>query len=170
MCIVNIKTHVMRIHKEIRIDKPIADCWIILGKGYPEISRWASAIKKSTGSGNGINGSPCSERDCVNGNTTLTEKLVKFDEKNRLLSYDIVKGTPPFVRHANNTWQLIDNGNDTTLRMTLVVTTKGIAGPLLGAVMKTAMSKMFSNMLEEFRHYVEEGKAHRRKAAAMEEQ
>ena len=153
----------MTIQQSIDINKPIDNCWKVLGQEFPNISKWASSIHKSTGHGTFFSGSNCSERECLNGKTIFLEKLVKFENDNHLLSYDITQGTPGFVQHANNTWQLLNKDNKTTLQMTLQITTKGLLGSVLGQVMKVALTKQFNQMMEEFKYYVETGQPHKRK-------
>ncbi len=94
----------MELIQEILINKPIAECWEVLGNQYTEIYKWASPVNHAEGDGKtGPNGVSCDIRGCnVEGMGDITEKLTAFDPNNYYLSYEIISGLPSMMKSGRN--------------------------------------------------------------------
>ncbi len=158
------------IHQEIIIDAPIEKAWEVLGPQFADAHKWASSISHSESlNAESLNGSICTERGCsVKGIGDIKEKLLSYSPENNSLSYQVHEGMPKMVKYATNYWQLIDLGNGKTkLKMKIEMKTQGFMGWLMGGMMKKKMTKLSGDVIEEFKYYVETGKAHPRKVKAL---
>ena len=153
------------VHQEIIINASIDDAWEILGPQFEYAQVWASSIKHSEALDNeSLNGSTCTIRGCsVKGMGEIKETLLSYSPENHSLSYEVKEGMPKMVRFASNNWQLIDLGNGKTkLKMKIEMETGGFMGWIMRGMMKRKMTKMSSQIAEEFKYYVENGKPHPR--------
>ncbi len=158
------------IKKEITISKGIEEVWKVLGQDFAYAERWASAIKHSQAlDSKNFNGSNCSERGCdIPGMGSIKEKLLFYSNEEHSLSYQVYEGMPSMVRSMSNTWKLHPiSQNSCKLQMHMEMEAKGIMGIMMIPMMKIQMSGMASNVVEDFKYYVENGKPHPRKIKAM---
>lgn len=156
----------MKITQEIIIDKPITDCWEVLGNQYTELHRWASPVNHAEGDGKvGLNGASCDIRGCnVSGMGDITEKLTDFDPENHFLSYEVITGLPKMMEVAKNSWCLTAvSPNRTKLKMNGFIELNGFLANLMKPMIKIQFKSMTKNIVEEFKYYVETGKPHPRK-------
>lgn len=159
----------MEIQQEILINKPIADCWEVLGNQFTEIYKWASPIHHAEGDGKkGINGASCDVRGCeVQGMGSIRERLTVFNPENHFLAYEIITGLPNSMKAGSNTWRLTAiNDLQTQLQMKGSIETKGLFAALLKPMIKMKFDTMTHNIVEEFKYYVETGQPHPRKVKA----
>lgn len=159
----------MELIQEIIIDKPIADCWEVLGNQFTDIHKWASPVNHAVGDGKtGVNGAACDIRGCnISGMGDITEKVTDFDPQNHYLAYDIISGLPAMMKSAKNTWQLIAlSESRTKVNMKGTVAPNGMMGRLMKPMMKIKFGKMTRDMLGELKYYVENGQPHDRKIKA----
>lgn len=159
----------MELTQEIIINKPIADCWEVLGNQYTEVYKWASPVNHAEGDGKaGLSGAACDIRGCnVEGMGNITEKLTDFDPKNHFLAYEVITGLPGMMKKAKNSWKLtaIDQ-NQTRLNMKGAIAPKGFIANLMKPMIKMQFGKMTKNLVEEFKYYVETSQPHPRKVKA----
>lgn len=161
----------MELISEIIVNKPIKECWEILGNQYTEIHKWASPVNHAEGDGKtGPNGASCDIRGCnVDGMGDIAEKLTAFDPKSYYLSYEIVSGLPSMMKAGRNSWKLTAiNDTHTKVNMKGAIEPKGFIGTLMKPMMKMQFGKMTKNLMEEFKHYVETGLPHERKVKAAQ--
>ena len=158
----------MIIEKEITINKNIDNAWKVLGIEFADAHKWASAINHSEGSGGEFQGASCSERGCSTTMGGLKEKLTKFSNEDYSLSYQVYDGMPSMVKYAENNWKLTSLGtNKSKLQMRMDLKVGGIMGTIMQPMMKMQMTKMGSQLLEEFKFYVENGTPHPRKQKTL---
>ena len=157
----------MTIEKEIIVNSGIEQAWKVLGTEFADAYKWASAVNHSEGKGAGFNGATCSERGCdIAGMGKTEEKLLQFSNENHALSYQ-VEGMPSMIRHATNSWQLTTLGQgQTKLQMRMEIQVGGLMGAMMKPMLKMKMSKMGSELVEEFKYYLENGHPHPRKVKA----
>lgn len=161
----------MELTQEIIIDKPISDCWDVLGNQYTEIHKWAAPVNHSEGDDKvGLNGANCDIRGCnVEGMGDITEKLMDFDPENHYLAYEIISGLPGMMKAGRNSWKLSAiSDSKTKLNMKGAIEPKGFIGNLLKPLINIKFGKMTKNLVEEFKYYVETGQPHARKVKASE--
>ena len=157
------------IHQQITIDASIDKAWAVLGPQFENAQIWASSIKHSEAlNKESINGSTCTLRGCyVSGMGKIKETLLTYSPNEHSLSYVIKEGMPKMVKYASNHWQLTDLGNGKTgLKMTIEMKTGGFMGWMMKGLMKKKMTKLSSEIAEEFKYYVENGIPHPRKIKA----
>ncbi|MBL4593001.1 MAG: SRPBCC family protein [Flavobacteriales bacterium] len=153
------------IKQEIIIDASIDKAWEVLGPQFGNAQIWASSIKHSEAlNEESINGSNCTERGCsVAGMGEIKEVLLSYSPENHSISYEVKEGLPKMVRYASNNWQLIDLGNGKTKLISQIeMKTGGFMGWMMGGMMKKKMTKMSSEVVEEFKYYIENGSPHPR--------
>lgn len=148
----------MIIEKEIIVNKDIKAAWKVLGLDFAEAYKWATPVNHSVGSGEGFDGASCSERGCdISGMGKIRERIVKYSNEDHLLSHT-AEGMPAMVKEAVNNWKLTSlDTNKSKLNMKLEITLGGLMGMLMQPVMKIMMSKMASQIIEDFKYYVENG-------------
>ena len=155
----------MNIKKEILVNKPIDQVWEVLGKQFGDAYKWASGLDHSEGLGSPkLEGAPCSQRTCQTSFGKITEAVRTYDDSQYELEYEVIKGFPGFIDTAINNWQLKPVGNKTKVLIDFNMTTKGVMGIFMGPLMKLQMNKVITNVLDDFRQYVETGKQSARKA------
>ncbi len=155
----------MNIKKEIIVNKPIAQVWEVLGDQYGEAYKWASGLDHSEGLGlPKLEGAPCSQRTCQTSFGKITEAVRTYDESRYELEYEVIKGFPGFIDTAINNWQLQATGNGTKVLIDFNMTTKGFLGLFMAPLMKMQMNKVITNVLDDFKQYVETGQQSPRKA------
>ncbi len=167
----------MEIKKEIIINRSVQDVWEVLGNQFTTAHKWARGLTHSEGYGEPkFEGAECSNRTCeVPGFGTIQEHIKKFDAKNHVLAYEVVKGFPGFITKALNTWSLSKIGDRTKVSMHLEMQTNGFKGAVMGPIMKMQINKMVAGVIEDLKVYVETGQPslfkqkeldkHRRKVA-----
>lgn len=158
------------INKQVTINKGIEEAWDVLGVRFAEAHKWASVITHSEArDSQSFNGSTCSERGCdVSGMGSVKEKLIKYSNEQHSISYNVYEGTPKMIKSLVNTWSLSPAGPDRCIvTMNMKVDTAGFMAAMMKPMMKMQMSKMGSNTVEEFKHYVEHGSPHSRKLKTL---
>ncbi len=89
--------------------------WAVL-RAFDRICEWAPAVDHSSYLTSRTEGVGTSRRIQV-GRTTLVETVIAWDE-GRSLSYRI-EGLPPVVALAENTWNLVPDGDGTLVSLTV---------------------------------------------------
>ncbi|MBX2877271.1 MAG: SRPBCC family protein [Saprospiraceae bacterium] len=155
----------MNIKKEIIVEQPIHKVWEVLGDQYGQAYKWASGLDHSEALGLAkIEGAPCSQRSCQTNFGQITESVRKYEPSSYELEYEVIKGFPSFIDTAINNWQLQPAGKGTKVFIDFKMKTKGFLGLFMGPLMKMQMNKVITNVLDDFKQYVETGKPSARKA------
>lgn len=145
----------MKITNTIHIDAPLEIVWQSLAD-LGNISTWANNIATSQYemmSEDHIG----SRRVCeINGMGTLVEEIQTWEEK-KGFSYKLIG--IPMINEGVNSWQIEEAKGGTKLSLTSDIKMKyGAIGRLIGKLMMRGRSGgSFGSMLEEFKHYVENG-------------
>ncbi len=148
----------MNIKKEIFVNKPVSEVWEVLGNQFGEAYKWATGLYHSKGSGlPKIDGAACNIRECDTQQGKIKEELRVFDPDNHILEYEVVEGFPFFVRLGVNNWKLEPTGSETLVSIDFNLETKGLVGSIMGPIMKIQMNKIITNVLKDFKYYVETG-------------
>ena len=158
----------MIIEKEIIINKGIDDAWNVIGVQFADAYKWATPVNHSEGSGEGINGSACSERGCSTTLGKLKERILEYDSEKFIISWQAVEGMPSMVKFAKNTWVLISVDNrKTKVKMKMDVEVGGIMGFLFQPMMKMQMNNLGNALISDFKYYVEYGRPSAKKIKTM---
>ncbi len=158
----------MEFKREILVNKPIADVWEVLGNQYGEAYKWARTLNHSAGFGTPkIEGAVCNNRTCDTTQGRIKEVVKTFDAKNYILAYEVEEGFPFFIGTAINTWRLTQRGNATQVNMHLRMETKGLVGSIMSPMMKLQLNKLLTDVIGDFKHYVEIGKPSPEKAEEL---
>ncbi|MEO1033474.1 MAG: SRPBCC family protein [Bacteroidota bacterium] len=149
----------MEIKKEIVINRPIQEVWEVLGNQFTTAYKWARGLTHSEGFGKPkFDGAECSNRTCeVLGFGKIQEDIKKFDSKNYVLQYEVVKGFPDFITSAVNTWALERKGSNTLVSMHMKMQTKGFKGAIMGPMMKIQLNKTVAGVIEDLKIFVGTG-------------
>jgi|CXWL01.1.fsa_nt_gi uncharacterized membrane protein len=154
------------IDKEVVINAPIGKAWEVLGPQFADAYIWASAIKHSEARNHeSLNGSTCTERGCkVKGIGDVKEKLLSYSESEHKLSYQVYEGMPKMIKNAVNYWTFVSTPDGKTKVISHIeMRVGGLMGSMMKGMMKRKMTKLQSEVVEEFSYYVENGTPHPRK-------
>jgi len=158
----------MKITTEIIINKPTLDVWEIAGNQFGSAHIWASALTHTEGSGRKMTEQVCESRTCdIKGMGRIHERLLEFDAKNFVLTYEVTNGFPFFVERGINRWMMTPEGSVTRLQSVAEITTRGFVGTLMAPLMKMQMKRLMHRLLEDLKHYVETGVPHPRKVMTL---
>lgn len=160
----------VQIKRVLIINAPLSKAWQVLGPEFADAYKWASSLKHSQASDQtSFNGSTCTERGCyIKGMGKTKEKLLIYSENEHTISYHVYEGMPKMVKYATNTWTLTDLGNGKTkVEINLVMKTGGMMGSMMKGMMRKKMSKLATEVIEEFTYYVENGTPHARKLKSL---
>jgi hypothetical protein len=151
----------MQIRKHAIVNASADEVWAVVAHEFDRIGAWATAVPASHEAAHAAApaGCPVGGRACQ---TTMRrfpeaeERIVAYDEQARTLTYEAARGLPGFVATARNTWRVVaidDRRSQVSIAAT--VTTRGLAGPLMGLAMRLAMGRVGVRVLDDLRHYVE---------------
>lgn len=161
----------MDFKRTIIIDKPAPEVWKVLGDQFGKAYQWASGLKHSKGYGDPqLPGATYNNRACETSQGPIKEAIREYDANNYRLVYEVIEGFPFFVDQGINRWTLEPEGNRTRVNMHLSVTTKGLIGTVMSPMMKLQMGSITSNVIDDFKHYVETGEPSPRKAKEIAKQ
>ena len=151
-----------KIQKEILIDVPASELWEMVGPGFVEVYKWSSNVDHAVGEGEGeFEGAVCSERFCdvnVKGFSKISEKLIKYDENEMNLAYQVQDGMPKFVTKALNDWTVIPvDANQSKLVMKAEFSAKGLMGAMMKGMMRKKMDQTLDTVLMDAKVYAETG-------------
>ena len=158
----------MKIVKNLEINKRIVAVWEVLGNQFADIAKWSSLIEKSEVSGDPkIPGVNFSIRSTQTTAGPTMQELTSFNPEQHSLSYKAISGTPFFFKSVNAKWSLSEaSGEKTHLVLDFEVKFKGLFG-ILSPVIKLKLGKVGDELLDDFKYYVENGKAHSRKVMSI---
>lgn len=161
----------IEIKKQVTISGSTADVWRVLAHEFDRVGEWATTIAQSKPNPDAspIAGAEVSGRICVvPGFGDLKESFTHYDEANMTFSYEAVQGMPFFVKTAVNTWSLTQKGNQTVVDMRLIVDVNLFPGKLMAPILRGQFDKQASEIVQELKYYIENGKPHPRKVSALQ--
>jgi len=158
----------MDIINTVDIDAPVSTTWQVLGEEFGEVSGWAEPVVASSLDGplhqgvtrtcniKAIGPFPAGE---------VTEELSEFNRQEKVLTYVIKTGRPPFITQMQNRWIL--EGRDATSSIassTLTYRLKWWAlpfAPLISMMMKKSIKPIFAQFRDavQARHQADSGAA-----------
>ncbi len=162
------------IKKEISINVSADQLWEMVGPGFVEVYKWSSNVDFAQGSGTPeFDGAVCSDRECnvnVKGFDKISEKLIKYNAKDKVLAYCVVGGMPGFVERAVNEWTVVADGpRRSRLQMSAQFRSKGLVSILMNPLMKKNMSSTLETVLNDAKIYAETGQVSEAKRMRIEE-
>ena len=158
----------MKMIKKLSIDKPIEEVWEVLGSQFGEIDKWSSLISHSEVSGEAkIPGLNYSIRSTKTTGGDTKQELTGFDPTKYMIAYKALTGFPGFIKAIDAEWNLTKiNEQSTNLVLDFNVNFKGL-GVILTPIVKSKFGKTGDILLDDMKYYIENGKPHARKAAAL---
>ena len=131
--------------------------------GIIDVYKWSSNVDHAIGKGiSDFEGAVCDERFCdvnVKGFSKISEKLVKYNQADMNLAYEVREGMPGFVSKAVNDWTVVAVGqNQSKLIMKAEFKTKGLMGRMMNGMMEKKMNKTLDVILNDAKTYAETGK------------
>ena len=151
------------VQKEMTINVPAAELWQMVGPGFIDVYKWSSNVDHAIGKGiSDFEGAVCDERFCdvnVKGFSKISEKLVKYNQADMNLAYEVREGMSGFVSKAVNDWTVVAVGqNQSKLIMKAEFKTKGLMGRMMNGMMEKKMNKTLDVILNDAKTYAETGK------------
>jgi len=161
------------VNREITINVPADQLWEMVGPGFIEVYKWSSSVDHAEGSGAGkFDGAVCDKRYCdvnVKGFSQISERLIKYEEGNMNLAYQVIDGMPGFITKAVNDWTVVPiDANTSKLVMKAQFESKGFMGFMTRGMMKKKMGKTLTTVLNDAKVYAETGKVSIAKAKRIE--
>jgi hypothetical protein len=153
----------IEIKLETEIGKSADECWNVFGGGYTDIYKWKSALTSSDAEGQPFGDSPVGSRKIKTSGITFSEKLIHFSNAERAFTYQVI-GLPFVIASVKNEWKFSETDGKATLHMHLQARTATGFGWLLNCIVKKNMTKEMGKLHQEFKHFMETGEVHPRKA------
>lgn len=150
----------MKISKEITVNVSVDKAWDLIGENFGGAGDFSSVLHGSHLEGELDVGA---KRVCDLGKKkTAVETIIQFDRQARVLTYVLSEGLPPFMMRAQNKWEVIEKGpNTTVLRITPIMDIKWWGLPLV-PLMMVSVGPLLTRFLEEAKHLLETGTLHPR--------
>ena len=128
----------MDIIKSIDIDAPVNITWQILGEEFGEVSSWAEPVEASSLDGpldQGVTRTCTIKAVGPFPAGKMTETLSEFNREEKVLTYVVETGGPPFLTHLQNRWVLEPrDATSSILNSTITFRLKWWALPFAGAI------------------------------------
>lgn len=141
------------------INKPIGDVWRVVAEEFTEANKWAYGTQKCR-KGREDEGF---DRIAETESGTLMDTITTFDKENFILEFS-VKGLPFFVRSVVSTWTLKRvSANETEITLGPRIKVMPVLGALLQIPMKRALNKLYPELINDLKIYIETGKPSPRK-------
>lgn len=155
--------------RQHRLVEASADrAWEVLGERWGDIDEWSSVVAHSEFMP--VRGKPDvgAQRTCeIPGTPGFKETVLRYDVRNRTVSYVANEGMPPFVERAENTWSVVPLGPN---RSRIEMHFTGQIRPNTPAAAVGMLKQQFTPLIDmttvELVHYIETGKRHPRTVAA----
>ena len=147
---------------QIEIDVDASVAWAAISQRFGDTAHWTSLLEQSHLEGElGCGG----RRVCWNNGAMFVEEISAFDEAGRSLEYELTEGKPVIIERAVNTWSVEVSGQGKCmLTMQPDIRLYWWSRPLAPFV-RLGLSVQLRKVLEEFKHWIETGRVHPRKAA-----
>ena len=152
----------MRQRFQIELDVDANIAWAAISQRFGDTAHWTSLLEQSHLEGElGCGG----RRVCCNRISVYVEEISAFDEAGMSLEYELTEGKPVIIERAINTWSIesSEQGN-CILTMQPDIRLYWWSRPLAPFV-RLGLRVQLRKVLEEFKHWIETGRVHPRKAA-----
>lgn len=156
----------IEIKLQTEINKNARACWDVFGGRYADISSWMSGVSKSLPEGGPFQDAPISSRKIFSKGISFSEKLTLFSNTEKAFNYTVL-GLPFVVKTANNHWKFTETNGAATLHMHLQIEMATGFGWLLNGLVKKELTKSMVILHKDFKHYMESGEVHPRKAKEL---
>ena len=155
----------LNFEEEVLINKGIDESWEVLGNQFTEAHLWSTNFKSSKPGGKPkLNGLDYLHRETMTEKGENFQELDEFDPDNYKLSYHVSKGVPGIAKSALGDWSLSKVSNkQTRLNVHFILETKGLLGFVMSPIISSKISKASTEITEELKYYLENGKPHFRK-------
>lgn len=164
----------MKMSYKVQVDAPSAQVWKVIAHDFHNVDQWASSVNHAAvrQAGPAPGGAPLASagRACETSLGGFKETIVKYDERKQHLAYQAEgEKMPFFVKRMVNNWVVKPQGTKQSLvDMRLEVELMPVIGTMMKPMMKMQLGKVLREATEELKHFIETGKPHPRKVAAME--
>ncbi|MEA5464739.1 SRPBCC family protein [Leptothoe sp. PORK10 BA2] len=162
----------MQVKQQMIINATAERVWDILGHQYGNIAQWASGVHASKGHNVSatLQDAPYSGRICETNLGALKETITRYDEREKILSYNAQGDKMPFfVRGLSNTWVVTSLGNDKAqVDMCMEASLLPVFNLIMGPVMQIQMGGILKQSIEELRYFAENNVPHPRKLEAQQ--
>jgi hypothetical protein len=142
-----------------RIGKPIDDVWTIIVGEFSQAHKWAAGTTSCR------EGTPSEDFDrvCETETGRLMDTIIEIDETTHVLQFSVT-GLPFFVRSTVSTWQLeAISDAETEIVMGPRIDVMPVIGTLMQIPMKSALNKLYPELLDDLAIYIETGSPSPRK-------
>lgn len=147
-----------------KIGRSIDEVWKVVADDFTEANKWAY------GTLNCRKGREDEDFDRIaeTESGTLMDTITTFDSENYKLEFS-VKGLPFFVRYVVSTWTLKKISEvETEITLGPRIEVLPIIGTLLQIPMKRALNKLYPELINDLKIYVETGEPSTRKREELE--
>lgn len=168
----------MKLTKTTKIDAAAADVWDLFAHRFNEADQWMASVPRSYGQENGtrLEGASSAGRICElqpdGTGMKASERFVAYDEASKTCSVrvDFVDAPRVFPVHHNSLdFSVVDDPDGGSTATWVFGAKIKPWGYLMWPLLWRGFSVGWSQMCEELKHYVEIGKPHPRKVAAIEQ-
>jgi hypothetical protein len=162
----------LQFEDQILIEQPINDVWEVLGNQFTQPHLWAVNFKTSEPGGEPkLSGLTYLHRATTTENGVNWQELDSFDPQHYRLTYHISNGIPPIASKALGDWSL-EKVTDSETQMTVHFTleTTGLLGLIMSPIVSKKIGASSTELVEEFKYYLENGKPHPRKVEDIKNQ
>jgi hypothetical protein len=159
----------MKVVKEVIIENNIEAIWEVMGNQFGDVHLWSSNFLESRPAGESVfQGLEYSTRVTVTERGETIQELDEFNTANHSLSYHITKGAPEVVEKASAVWSLSPKEtNSTKAIFEFSMKVKDVVNEAMASKIKSGLMLAATEMAEELKYYMENGKPHARKAAQL---
>ena len=156
----------MKTRTEITINKNINAIWEVMGNQFAQVHLWSSNFKDSKAGGSPkLSGLNYAHRVTLTDRGETIQELDEFDAENYSLTYHITKGAPEIAKYAGAVWSLTSLGQNTTLAVfEFILEPQDFIKEEMLPKIEMGLLKSANEIAEELKYYMEENKAHPRKA------
>lgn len=152
----------MQVERSIEINATRDAVWEVIGPGFADAYKWASAVDHSTPSKgtHEFPSAPNTGRTCTTSIGNVRENVLTYDEDSKQISYEAFSdGMPGFVKRLVASWRFSKGGsNAVRVHMKLTVEIAPPFNILMGPMMKLKMGGILSDTMKDLKHFVETGK------------
>ena len=162
----------MNITKTIQIEKSAAVVWQLLSEDFDKVYEWMSPVYRSYKIENEepVEGASMSGRICEftpnEGGFYAEERITGIDNENRKLTVEVLpKNAPKALPLVRNILELSvkDIGGDRSEVVWNTSPELKASFRLMKPLIKAGLAKSFGDVLEELKHFAEQGSQHPRK-------
>ncbi|MEO1118424.1 MAG: SRPBCC family protein [Pseudomonadota bacterium] len=146
------------------------EVWKVVAEGFADAHVWSSSIAKITITDNNGDQVVGDQRACFipafNGETK--ETVTQYDEDAGIFAYSVDQGLPPFVTYGEAVWSLSAIDRSTT-KVTVEIKAETAVGVPQQAIafFRGGMAQLVGVSVDEAKYFIERGRAHPRKIAAV---